>query len=122
MAWNYDPTKLNESPKDQVRLRIGDTVQLDPLLQDEEIQFFITSNPTSIDRVCVQCIDAILVKAANTPDYSLGPYSESNKGRLDGLRQIKRDLLYKIAGLNAPIAILPTTEPTFEVDMMNSKA
>lgn len=39
MAWNYDPTKLQTSVKDQARFLIGDTVSTDPQLEDEEINF-----------------------------------------------------------------------------------
>jgi hypothetical protein len=42
MTWTYTITDLSTSQKDQVRLLIGDTVQTDHQLQDEEIAYLLT--------------------------------------------------------------------------------
>lgn len=56
MTWTYvlPPT----TPKDQVRLLVQDTDQLDPLLQDEEIATFLTWYP-NVYRAASRCADTI---------------------------------------------------------------
>jgi len=44
MSWSYDVTALATSLKDQIRLRIGDTDESDPIMQDEEITFYVGDN------------------------------------------------------------------------------
>lgn len=52
--WTYsgDPTS---SPKDKLRFDIGDTLQFDPLLQDEEINFCLGAESTYNGGVARAC-------------------------------------------------------------------
>jgi hypothetical protein len=119
MAWTYDPAKLNDSPKDQIRLLIGDTNENEQLLQDEEIQFYIDQCPNDVNRAALVCVNVIITRICSTPDYTLGPYSESNGNRLKAFQFIRDELDAKITGYNAPLSNSPTTEPIFGYDMMS---
>lgn len=119
MSWTYDPTTLQDSPKDQIRLLIGDTLDSDPLLQDEEIQFYIDQYPNDINRAALASINVIITRICSTPDYTLGPYSESNGSRLKAFQSVRNELDAKVTGYNSPIANAPTTEAIFGYDMMS---
>lgn len=120
MSWSYDPSKLKDSPKDQVRLLIGDTEEDDPLLQDEEIQFYLDQHPNDIKRCSLECVNVIITRICNTPDYTLGPYSESNANRLKAFQTLQQDLSAQVVGYNAPLADSPSTAPIFAYDMMSA--
>lgn len=119
MSWSYDPTKLQDSPKDQIRLLIGDTVEGDQLLQDEEIQFYIEQYPGDITRSALASVNVIITRICNTPDYTLGPYSESNTSRLKSFQAIKEELNSQVTGYSAPLFKEPTTAPIFGYDIMS---
>lgn len=119
MSWSYDPTQLEDTPKDQVRLLIGDSTEDDPLLQDEEIQYYLDQYPDDINRVALECINVIITRICNTPDYTLGPYSESNANRLKAFQTLQQDLNSKVLSYNSPFAKAPTTAPIFAYDMMS---
>lgn len=121
MSWSYDPTNLKDSLKDQIRLLIGDTLDSDPLLQDEEIQFYIDQYPNDIDNAALASVNVIITRICNTPDYTLGPYSESNGNRLKAFQTVRDKLDAKIIGYNAPLANAPTTESIFSYDMMSAE-
>ena len=119
MSWSYDPAKLKDSPKDQVRLLIGDTLESDPLLEDEEIQFYIDQWPNDVNRAALASVNVIITRICSTPDYTLGPYSESNGSRLKAFQSVRDELDTKVTGYNSPLAKAPTTEPIFGYDMMS---
>lgn len=119
MSWNYDPSKLKDSPKDQIRLLIGDTLDSDPLLQDEEIQFYLDQYPSDINRAALASVNVIITRICSTPDYTLGPYSESNGSRLKAFQAVQASLDAKVTGYNSPLADSPTTKPIFGYDMMS---
>lgn len=121
MAWSYDPTNLQDSPKDQIRLLIGDTIDSDPLLQDEEIQFYIEQYPNDISRAALAGVNVIITRICSTPDYTLGPYSESNGNRLKAFQSIRNELNNKVLGYNSPLTSTPTTESIFGYDMMSAE-
>ena len=58
MTWTYVLAKLATTPLYQVRLMIGDTVGKLELLQDEEIEFYISQDP-SIWRAAARCCRSI---------------------------------------------------------------
>ena len=121
MSWNYNPENLKDSPIDQIRLLIGDTLESDPLLQDEEIQFYLDQAPNDINRAALASVNVIITRICSTPDYTLGPYSESNGSRLKAFQSVKNELDAKVIGYNSPLASAPTTEPIFSYDMMSAQ-
>lgn len=70
MAWTYsgDPSS---SPKDEVRFLIGDTIQADPLLQDEEINSVLAYEPNPL-LAAVICANTIAAKFARLADVTVG--------------------------------------------------
>ena len=118
MSWDYDPTKLQEVPKDQVRFIIGDTNEAEPLLQDEEIEFLLSENNNHILLSAIAGCDSIISKLARVPDFKIGPYSESNQVRLNAYQMLVARLRRQLSGEQAPMMLKPTTEPIFHYDMM----
>lgn len=71
MAWSYDATTLATTPKDQVRLLIGDTVSTDQQMQDEEITFLL-SRRSSIYGAAAECCRSLQAKFSRSVDQSAG--------------------------------------------------
>ncbi len=74
MAWNYDPTTIGVNPTAQVRFLIGDTNPIEPLLQDEEINFVLQVNQDgqTIYRAAWRCCEAIAGQFARWSDTQTG--------------------------------------------------
>lgn len=118
MSWTYDPTQLKDSPLMQVRLMLGDTDEEDPLMEDEEIQYYIDgSGSTTV--AAIKCIDTALARIAAVPEYKLGPYQESTGNRVAFLNSLRKQLEDESTKYNAPLAESPTTKPVFGYDMMS---
>lgn len=118
--WSYEINSLETSLKDQIRLRIGDTDESDPVMQDEEIMFYIGNNETITSSVLLQCLEVCITRISSLPEYQLGPYSESHKARLENWNHIKNDLKTLSFSQHAPMSSPPTTEPIFGYDIMSS--
>jgi hypothetical protein len=71
MAWSYDNTALATSDKDAVRLIIGDTDTNDQLLQNEEINYYITLHG-SVTRAASESARAVAAKYARAMSRSIG--------------------------------------------------
>lgn len=71
--WTYDPSCV--VTKDQVRLLIGDTIDVDPQLHDEEITFLSTQASTNIYTKAAQCARAIAAKYARQVQKSVSGLS-----------------------------------------------
>lgn len=119
MSWSYDINALATSLKDQVRLKIGDTDESAPILQDEEIIFYIGDKEEVTSSVLLSCINACITRIGGLPEYKLGPYSETHKARLDMWRELKAHIDANVYSQHAPISEAPTTKPIFEYDLMS---
>jgi hypothetical protein len=91
MSWTYSLSSLATTPKDQVRLAIGDTGTVNPILgtsqqlmQDEEINYFLTLR--SVFGAAAECCRALAAQFAALVDYRTGDtqvkYSEAAKAYL----------------------------------------
>lgn len=120
MAWSYDPTSLATSKKDQIRFKLGDTVEADALLQDEEIEFLLAQSNGDVLQASIQACISIISILSGFTDFKVGPYSESQGSRLSAYRSLYRMLLAQAARMNAPLAEAPTTAPVFHYDMMTA--
>jgi hypothetical protein len=60
VTWSYSIGDLATSPKDQVRLLIGDTVTTDQQMQDEEIDYYLTqrASPYGAAAECCRTLQA----------------------------------------------------------------
>ena len=70
-----------DSLKDEVRFRVGDTDPLFAMLEDEEIEFLLSSNNNHVLNTCINACNAILAKLAKEVDYKIGPESVSASDR-----------------------------------------
>jgi hypothetical protein len=119
MAWTYEPANLGTSLRDQVRLRIGDTVADDPLLEDEEIDFFLAQREGDVISTCYDCVANLIARYSNNPDFKLGPYTETNSTRISNWKSLLNTFAKQSVKCAAPIALAPETRPIFSYDMMS---
>ena len=100
MAWTYtgDPS-LN--PKDAVRFAIGDTIKSDPLLQDEEINYVLSTNSSIADAAYYACI-GIVARFSRLADKAVGKVKISYSQKVTQYQKLA-DKLY----MNAGIVVIP---------------
>ena len=105
MTWTYGLSDLATSPKDQVRLTIGDTVSTDPQLQDEEIGFFVTLR-SSIDGAAAECCRTLATQYSRSADTAGGDQkvSYSQLAKAYALRALQFDAQAAMAGAGLPYA------------------
>jgi hypothetical protein len=70
-TWSYYPTKLATSPKDQVRLMIGDVVSSDQQMFDEEINYLITTR-SNVWGAAAECCKVLAAKFSRSVDQAVG--------------------------------------------------
>lgn len=120
MAWTYVPASLATSKLFQVRFRLGDTVEADHQLEDEEITYLLDLRGDDVISTCVECCNIIIAKMAKQVSYTLGPYSESANEKFNHWKSMLV-LFTKLAQCGGiPVANLPTTAPIFAYDAMSA--
>ena len=101
--WTYNVTQLLTSPKDQVRLIIGDVVSTDPQMQDEEIGWFISTR-ASVWGAAAECCYALADKFSRSVDQAAGQskvmYSQMAKAY--AARAIALDVRAAMRGTGVP--------------------
>ena len=75
MVWSYSTIGLSTNKKNQTRLLIGDTSSTFPLLQDEEIEFFLDENSDSVLAAAIDCCEAIAAEFSKEADTKNGALS-----------------------------------------------
>lgn len=105
MTWSYGAYNLSASPKDQVRLLIGDTVQEDPQLQDEEIAYMLTQR-TSVYGAAAECCRSLQAKFSRSVDQSNGTYksSYSQLAKAYGVKAAEFESKAAMSGAGGPYA------------------
>jgi len=85
MGWSYsgDPSG---SELDECRFLIGDTIQDEPIMQDEEIGYLINSYGTDRNQLLYQLFSRAATLFARDIKRSLGPQSEDPTERLKYFR------------------------------------
>lgn len=71
MTWSYNTNLLSSNPKDAVRLLIGDVLSTDPQLQDEEINYLVSSRGT-LYGAAADCCRAMAAKFSRSVDQQAG--------------------------------------------------
>lgn len=73
MSWYYDPTSLATNKLMQVRYLVGDTLPLDPQVQDEEITFALSQRTSVYGAAAIVCraLSSQLSRQADTVDKDL---------------------------------------------------
>ena len=88
MTWTYtnNPT---ESRRDALRLAVGDTIENDPRLSDEEVEHFLGLYPDSLDLAAAQAAEAIAARYSSM--------AVSYVGDLDNSPHLKAEYYLKLA-------------------------
>lgn len=73
MTFTYDPAGLDGSDLFQVRFLLGDTIEAEPLLQDEEINFLIAEH--GVQEGAAQGAERLAAKFARLADQKTGDVS-----------------------------------------------
>src|SRR2546425_151072 len=73
MTWSYNPSLLATNAKDAVRLLVGDVLQSDPQMQDEEISYFVTARG-SLYGAAAECCRALAAKFSRSVDQQGGTF------------------------------------------------
>lgn len=71
MTWSYNPSLLPGNTKDAVRLLIGDVLQCDGQMQDEEIAYFVTTRGT-LYGAAAECCRSLAAKFGRSVDQQAG--------------------------------------------------
>lgn len=90
MSWTYsgDPSS---SDLDAVRFCIGDTIETDQLLQDEEIQFLLDTYE-SVRLACINGIISIMASYARYVNEEVDEVREDNSDRMAQLKILLDEL------------------------------
>lgn len=103
--WSYDVTLLGSSARTVVRLTIGDTTESLPLLQDEEIDYFLSVNGGSVAGASQAAVRAILAKFATMPSRQRAGLTEVEwSDLLARLTAVMEELDEQVAGTVVPFA------------------
>jgi len=88
LTWTYtnNPT---ESRRDALRLAVGDTIENDPRLSDEEVEHFLGLYPDSLDLAAAQAAEAIAARYSSM--------AVSYVGDLDNSPHLKAEYYLKLA-------------------------
>jgi hypothetical protein len=88
MSWTYanDPSG---NTRDALRLAVGDTIEADPRLSDEEIEHFLSLYPKSLNLAAAEAAEAIAAKYSSM--------AVSYVGDLDNSPHLKAEYYLKLA-------------------------
>jgi hypothetical protein len=106
MAWTYDTELAAE--KDKIRLLIGDTVQSRPLIQDEEINYLLTTH--DFYEAAAQACE-VIARKLNEPEFHRGSWSEK---RTDMINLYLDAAMAFRARVGGPVIIDPVKGTTDE--------
>lgn len=89
MAATYTPV---DTPKDQVRLTIGDTDVTNAMLQDEEITYYLTEEGGNVLQASARAAGAIAAKFARLVATSVGDVRVEAQQQFEHYRDMASDL------------------------------
>lgn len=96
MAWTYGGNP-DANAKDSVRFLIGDTDPTDPLLNDQEIQSFLSTYNNVPLNAAVRCCEAIMAKFSRMCDEKVGGVSINFSQKRKLYEEMRTDLRRRIA-------------------------
>lgn len=103
MAYSYDPTKITEGGRDQMRFELGDTVVdmegIASPLCDEEYDAILNKYGTSWKKAKLKCLEAIVMKLAYEVDTSVGGLSYSLSSRYERWKAMYEDAKKGVAAM-----------------------
>lgn len=108
MSWTYSGSPAS-SKMDECRFTLGDTVESEPIMQDEEIQYLIDTYGSSPNQLMYQLFSKAATIFARDIKRSLGSQSEDPTERLKYFNE--RAAVYKTklvsSGLSLPTYAYP---------------
>lgn len=118
-SFTYDPTLLADSELFQVRFKIGDTDEDDPLLYDEEIAFELSQSGSVISAAIALCLRIASKLSSSSIDYTLGPHQVNLSQRAENFRKLAEDLKKELSHKGAP-SYTASRRPVFDINMMTN--
>lgn len=97
MPFTYDDADLANSPKDQVRLLIGDTNKNDPILMDGEIRWVLSRYNNASMNAAIRCCEIIISKFSRQVDETVGQVKISFSQRAKAYKDTLADLRQRLA-------------------------
>ena len=88
MSWTYT-NNPGGSSRDALRLAVGDTIENDPRLSDEEVEHFLALYPDSLDLAAAKAAEAIAARYSSM--------AVSYVGDLDNSPHLKAEYYLKLA-------------------------
>lgn len=88
MSWTYTNNPTG-SIRDALRLAVGDTIETDPRLSDEEVEHFLGLYPDSLDLAAAKAAEAIAARYSSM--------AVSYVGDLDNSPHLKAEYYLKLA-------------------------
>ena len=88
MSWTYTNNPTGSS-RDALRLAVGDTIENDPRLSDEEVEHFLALYPASLDLAAAKAAEAIAARYSSM--------AVSYVGDLDNSPHLKAEYYLKLA-------------------------
>ena len=88
MSWTYTNNPAGSS-RDALRLAVGDTIENDPRLSDEEVEHFLGLYPDSLDLAAAKAAEAIAARYSSM--------AVSYVGDLDNSPHLKAEYYLKLA-------------------------
>ena len=99
MTWTYSVLTLSTTPKDQVRLLIGDTDTTFQLMQNEEIEWLLSENSNSVLAAAIDCCEAIAAEFSKEADTKNGQLSVKASQRAEAYLILAAKLRKKIGAM-----------------------
>lgn len=105
MTWTYTPATLATTPKDIVRLLIGDTLSSDPQMQDEEILYYLTQRASPYG-AAAECCRTLQARFSRSVDFASGDTSAkySQMAKAYAIKAAEFEAKAAMAGAGAPYA------------------
>lgn len=100
MSWTYDDSPAT-SPRDEVRLLVGDTNRDDPQLSDGEIAYFLGRASNVAELAALLAMETLYLKYARLCDESVGPVSVSWSQRMANMAKAMDVLRTRLANILA---------------------
>lgn len=108
MSWTYTADPLNNA-LDEVRMLVGDTNDNFHIMQDEELQYFI-STYSDVNLRLSKIFYSMAAKFSSDTKKALGPQSEDARKRHEQLLTFARLYEKKASGVvGSPTLVLPTS-------------
>lgn len=103
----------------QLRLALGDTVEAHKHLDDEEILFLRSKNPTSMDATIASCAEMIAMRYAHEASFSVGDAKYDLDKRAERWNTLAESYRNRGGGLSGgfPEPMYPARRPYFHEDM-----